>query len=318
MAGPPPYQLDPIRNHLNPKEKTIVLFITDGDDTCSSGNNDNERALAAAYQAERLYDRIDAAEPASSVQTFAIGYGGTVSGGRLNWIAWGGSGLGAPDVGNNGWRWTPPVNTSSESAITNYLAPLRAQCSTCEDAFIAPDAATLEATIRAIIDQGASEGEFSAQQSVTDSIFEYVDVAPPDGSIIFHADKPVERYDAIVPTRIISSFTMPGFRGRLRAIQNDGADNPVERWDAGEILRDLVADGMGTCNTTAVGGGVGECSFAMLHDGASDTSIANSAAAIKRRIYTTERNGVYDFDVQSLINQTANQRVTLWPPTQRS
>ena len=320
MAGPPPYELDPIKDHLNPKEKTIVLFITDGDDTCASGNG-NEQALAAAYSAELLYRRIDGSEPASSVQTFAIGYGGTVSGGRLNWIAWGGSGLGdtgtgQPDVPVSGSRWDPPSGTGDETSITNDLAPLRAGCTTCEDAFIAPDSATLARQLQAIIDQGAS-GEFSAQQSVTESIFEYVDLAsdatasPPE---VYDARMPNDRFAAIVPTRVISSFTLPGFRGHLRAIQNDGADGFVEKWEAGEVLWDLVATGMGACNTTARGGGVGQCGFTQLHANTTDATIAGSAAAIKRRVYTTERNGVYAFDVPSLINGTANQRVTLWPP----
>ena len=321
MAGPPPYELDPIKDHLDPKEKTIVLFITDGDDTCASGNG-NEQALAAAYSAELLYRRIDSSEPASSVQTFAIGYGGTVSGGRLNWIAWGGSGLGdtdtgQPDVPVSGSRWDPPSGTGNETSITNDLAPLRAGCTTCEDAFIAPDSATLAKQLQAIIDQGASSGEFSAQQSVTESIFEYVDLAsdatasPPE---VYDARMPNDRFSAIVPTRVISSFTLPGFRGHLRAIQNDGADGFVEKWEAGEVLRDLVSDGMSACDTTTRGGGVGECGFTQLHANTTDATIAGSAAAIKRRVYTTERNGVYAFDVPSLINGTANQRVTLWPP----
>ena len=144
-----------------------------------------------------------------------------------------------------------------------------------QDAFIAPDARTLEATLQGIIDQGADEGEFSAQQSITESIFEYVDLAS-DSENTYAANIPSSRFSAIVPTRIISSFTMPGFRGRLRAIQNDGFDNPVEKWDAGEILRDHVANddyGMGTCDTSSRGGGVGECTFDQLHAGETETSM---------------------------------------------
>ena len=60
MAGPAPWQLDPIKNHRDPKEKTIVLFVTDGDDTCgargdSGGTDDDAKARRAAYYAERLY-----------------------------------------------------------------------------------------------------------------------------------------------------------------------------------------------------------------------------------------------------------------------
>ena len=54
-------------------------------------------ARRAASYAEVLYTPIVATEPASSVQTYVIGYGGAFTAGepyRLNWIAWGGSGLG--------------------------------------------------------------------------------------------------------------------------------------------------------------------------------------------------------------------------------
>lgn len=302
-----------IKNHIDPKEKTIVLFVTDGDDTCgarqdggSGGNDDN--AKRAAYYAERLYERIDPLEPASSVDTYVIGFGGAFSGGeptRLNWIAWGGSGLGQglpgqPNVPTSGDHWSG-TNTSFKN--------LRAQCTTCQDAFVAPDAATLATQLQAIIDQGASSGEFTAQQSITESVYEYVDLAG------FDARSPSDRYDGIVPTRFVSSFTLPGFHGQLKAYQNDGTGNAVLKWSAGDKLFSLVSNGMIGCDSTAVGGGPGECVFTELHDGATDATIASSGAAIKRRIYTTDRNGVYDFTPASLMARTPiSNRVTLWPP----
>jgi hypothetical protein len=321
MAGPPPWQLDPIKNHKNPKEKTIVLFVTDGDDTCgyyrSGGGNTDDNARRAAYWAEQLYRPIDAAEPASSVQTYVIGFGGAFTGGepyRLNWIAWGGSGLGQGNVGqpgitDNGDRWT-----EGSTSIRNK----RAQCDTCQDAFVAPDAATLATQLQGIIDQGASDGEFNAQQSVTESVFEYVDLAPPPGTqpYNFDARNPISRYGAIVPTRIISSFTLPGFKGQVRAYQNDGLGNPVLAWSAGDVLWQKISTAMlAACPANgATGAALGECGFAELDGGASDSTIATSSAAIKRRIYTTSRNGVFPYDPRSLIAGTANGRVALWPP----
>ncbi len=113
-----------IKNQLDPKAKTIVLFITDGNDTCLArlarqavGESDLN-ALRAAHKAQLLYDRIDSTQAASSVQTYVIGYGGAFSGGeptRLNWIAWGGSGLRVnattpiPTTGTGeDQRWNPP------------------------------------------------------------------------------------------------------------------------------------------------------------------------------------------------------------------
>jgi hypothetical protein len=332
MAGPPPYRLDPIKNHKNPKEKTIVLFVTDGEDTCAGQGNNDLNALAAARSAELLYQRIVSTEPASSVQTYVIGFGGAFGGNdeapRLNWIAWGGSGLGdtatgQPDVNVSGSRWDPSYSGSYYDdcsragsqcqSINNALKPLRNACSTCQDAFLAPDADTLKRQLQSIIDQGASDGDFNAQQSITETVFEYVDLASGNGKT-YDARSPKTRYQAIVPTRFVSSFSLPGFKGQLRAYQNDGAGNSVLKWSAGDKLRQQVATEMGTCSTGTQGGGVGQCTFLQLHGGASDSTISSSAAKIKRRVYTTSRNGVYTYDPASLMAGTANSRVTLWPP----
>jgi hypothetical protein len=342
MTGPAPYQLDPIKNHVDPKEKTIVLLVTDGNDTCDTRSHalgeTDLNALRAAHKAEELYRRLDAAEPASSVQTYVVGFGGAFTGGeptRLNWISWGGSGLGQnltgqPDVPTTGSgdaeRWNPPgcnisySNVNNSTCVNNYLKALRAQCSTCQDAFVAPDAATLAAQLQGIIDQGASEGEFSAQQSITESIFEYVDLAST-GTDTFDPRDPRTRYLAIVPTRIISSFTLPGFNGQIKAYQNDGFGNAVLKWSAGDVLLQEVQNGMvAACPANATtGAGLGECSFDQLHGSASATSIATSGAAIKRRVYTTSRNGVYTFDAPNLEAYgrgawTPPEREVLWPP----
>ena len=314
MAGPPPYQLDAIKNHVNPKERTIVLFVTDGDDTCGArGDNGtgsaDPNALRAAYYAARLYQRIDPLEPASSVITFVIGYGGGTQY-RLDWIAWGGSGLdqalpGQPDVPPA----TGPVGpwTGTQASIQ----ALRNQCSTCQDAFIAPDATTLARQLQSIIEQGAQDGEFTAQQSITDSIYEYVDAAGP----IYDARSPSTRYKALAPTKFVSSFGLPGFRGHLRTYQNSGGV-AVLKWSAGDTLWQKVSTGMtGACPANGVTGALlGECSFPQLHGGATDATIAGSSAAIKRRVYTTDRNGVYNYNTASLIAGVANNRTTLWPP----
>ncbi len=320
MAGPPPYQITPIRTHRNPKEKTIVLFVTDGDDTCAPGSDNDEQALAAAYQAELLYRRINAAEPASSVQTYVIGFGNGAAPYRLNWIAWGGSGLGNPAIGNNGTRWTPSWSGSFAqncaagskcASINSNLTPLRANCKTCTDAFIAPDPVTLAEQLQSIIDQGASDGEFSAQQSITESVYEYLDPSvligtPPKP---FDALDPKTRFGAIYPTRFITSFTLPGFNGQLKAYQNDGAGNSVLLWSAGDKLRHLVSSAMVTCGGSG-GASAGECTFGQI--------AGAGAQGIKRRVYSTDRNGVYPFSPDTLIDASTGaapaNRVQLWPP----
>ncbi len=339
MAGPPPYQLDAISNHANPKEKTILIFVTDGADTCS-GSGD-PAALTTAQNARNLFQPVAGgckdsalngnfiddpgdsltstppcqdvdrdgvsgfAEPASSVQTFMIGYGDGVGSpadiNRLNWVGWGGSGLYA----------NFPSYTGSNAVIDGNLRVLRNQCSTCQDAFIAPDAATLAAQLQSIINQGAQDGDISAQQSITETVFEYVDVVDP---AVFDAATPSQRYKAIVPTRFISSFTLPGFRGQVNAFQNDGAGGTLLKWSAGNVLRTQIANGMspagGVCIPVGIGGRASsECVLGELNGNGTLTS-----AAIQRRIYTTDRNGAYPYTPDSLMDGTSANRVQLWPP----
>jgi hypothetical protein len=322
-----------IMNHQDPKEKTIVLFVTDGNDTCDTrtgalGETDLN-ALRAAHKAQQLYARIDAAQPASSVQTYVIGYGGAFSGGeptRLNWIAWGGSGMtGIPTTATGeAERWDPPgcnisySSTNNTTCVSNYLNPRRATCPTCTDALVAPDADTMAAQLQAIIDQGASDGDFNAQQSITESVFEYVHLAAT--TVLYDAGRPSLRYKAIVPTRFISSFTLPGFKGQQRAYQNDGSGGTVLAWSAGDVLYNQISSpvsGIGSCPANAGANvGLGECVFDQLHGGASvtDATIRTSTAKIKRRIYTTDRNGVFPYTIDTLIDGTSANRVALWPP----
>src|SRR5262249_43597575 len=151
----------------------------------------------AAYRAQLLYARIVSTEPASSVQTFVVGFGSGASVDRLNWIAWGGSGLGQnltgqPAVGNDSTKWTDDAAT---------LQTKRNQCPNCQNAFIAPDATTLANALKAIIEQGASLGEFTAQASITENVFEYtgdVSGSAPNGEA-FNPDNPDTRFQGVVP-----------------------------------------------------------------------------------------------------------------------
>ena len=188
----------------------------------------------------------------------------------------------------------------------------RATCPTCTDAFIAPDPATLAAQLQSIIDQGASDGEFTAQQSITESVYEYLDPATLLGTPAkpFDATNPKTRYGAIVPTRFVSSFALPGFKGQLKAYQNDGSGNSLLMWSAGDKLWHLVSSAMGACNTTPQNGGVGQCVFGQI--------AGAGVGAIGRRVYSTDRNGVYAFSPDSLIDAgtgaTPANRIQLWPP----
>jgi len=331
--GDPNPAIDPavgaISAHTNPKERTIVLFVTDGDDTCAavdSGGGTN-RALAAAYEAQLLYDPLvgsvqqpsgffaTGADPYSSVTTYVIGFGSGASTNLLNYIAWGGSGMQRTVIADGVDRW------ETEPATSDRLA-----CKTCIDAFLAPDADELAAVLQSIIDQGATAGSFTAQQSITANVFEL------GGEVTgYDAFQPQQRYNVIVPTLFQASFELPGYKGQIRAFQNESGVS-VEQWNAGAKLLTRVTDGM-SANTGVVvpytGASVGQLTFAQLHGGLADSAVTTTAdMGIRRRIYTTDRNGYYDV-LQSganpfaglfagsvgVYNGTSHGRVALWPPT---
>ena len=202
--------------------------MTDGDDTCASRTGDGYTASAAnalrtAHKAQMLYDGVAATpvDPASKVQTYLIGYGNGSAPDKMNWIAWGGSGLRAvstnPGTTRSGrGHALERTNETSDTAITNALTPARRACKTCQDAFIAPDADTLAAQLQGIINQGAQEGEFIAGRSITESVFEYADLAGTRFQLA--TSRPPDRggtdgrFAGIVPTRFISSFSLPGLQ----------------------------------------------------------------------------------------------------------
>jgi len=222
------------------------------------------------------------AEPGSSVQTYMIGYGDAVNLpddiDRLNWIAWGGSGL--YNAFTNAARTPPPTPPSSRESQVHDLSGCLHRA----------DGGRPRVTDPGDHRPGRLGRRVHGQQSITESVFEYVDRVP--GS---DARSPSSRYTAIVPTRFVSSFTLPGFRGQLKAYQNDGTGGSVQKWSAGDLLKVQVETAMLTCTVA------NECDMGELQ------------AKIKRRIYTTTRNGVYDFDPGTLMlaRRPANH---LWPP----
>jgi hypothetical protein len=310
----------PLKDHLQPAAPTIVAFVSDGNDTCASGNEDTA-ALDSALAAEELFTPVDpTADPgtSSSVRTYMIAFGEGADPTRLNWISWGGSGLGQnrpdlgmPDVPVTGTRWDATGSNTQE--IDDYLRPLRAQCDTCTDALVARDGDELGRVLQALIDQGASSGTFSAaRQSITDSVYEYVwQASGVDGT--FAPDDPDTRYQALAPTRFISTFSLPGYRGELTAWQaydwNGDTLLPDAAWSAGDELLARVQTATAQCATPD------QCTFGGLR------------TFLDRRIYTTDGNGVYGpgtsawaddpavlATVDATVGGTVDDRVTLWPP----
>jgi hypothetical protein len=361
--APNPPLPDAIKNHLNPKEKTIFILVTDGDQNCSPfslgmsiqspwvgvTSGDDEAALGAAGASQKLYrplapsgitpqdpdgdgvnkDGTINGDPASSVTTYVVAFGADLSKRRADWIAWGGSGMVRPlsvFSGNDTWTTIP---TQAE----------RDACKTCVDSFLAPDPDTLKSVLETVINQGATSGEFSAQQSLTDSIFELSgDVPQGPAPRPWSPMNPGNRYDPLVPHRFVSTFSLPLFTGQIRAYTAGGpaslattdADcaytlNPdgtfasadaCLRWSANDKLVSRVSSGMSAACTAVVAAGVtaGQCNFDKLWAGSDDLGIAASNAAIKRRIYTTSQNGVFGPTVDQLIARQSPYRIRLWPP----
>ena len=341
-----------IVTHLDPKEKTIFIMVTDGDQNCApftlgmgtgapySGvtNGDDAAALGAAAAAQKLYAPISGTvnadgtingDPASSVTTYVVAFGAGASKARADWIAWGGSGM------------VRPLGTLSGNSTWTTI-PTQAQrdaCRTCVDSFLAPDPDTLKAVLETVINQGASSGEFTAQQSLTDSIFELAgDVPQGAAPNPWSPMNPRNRYDPLVPHRFASTFTLPLFTGQIKAytqggpaslastgascaytIAGDGTltGQACRRWSANDKLVTRVTSGMAAaCPADATAGAAAsECNFAKLWNGADDSNIGSQAGVgIRRRIYTTSQNGVFGPTVDELIAGQSPYRIALWPP----
>ena len=345
--------LDAIKLHLTPREKTIFILVTDGDQNCTpftlgmstgapySGltSGDDSAALGAAAAAQKLYspdslgnkgnganagtvntDGTINGDPAASVTTYLVAYGSGAAKSRSDWIAWGGSGM-RRAFGTVGGQdtWTT-IPTQAE----------RDACKTCIDSFLAPDPDTLASVLNKVINQGASSGEFSAQQSLTDSIYELAGNAPQGTAPApWSPFNPRNRYDPLVPHRFVSTFSLPLFTGQIRAYTQDGPDSlastdasclagaACRRWSANDKLVARVATGMATAcplNATAVAT-AGQCPFSLLWNGADITNVGSrTGVGIRRRIFTTSQNGVFGPTVDQLIAGQSPFRVALWPP----
>jgi hypothetical protein len=344
-VGPSPAPASPLPaiSGMNPKPSTFAIVVTDGDDTCTdnstfSGSNLDNHALRAAYDAQLLFAGIansggaGVVDPASKVKTFVIVLGSGGSASRANWIAWGGTGMAFSGSGLTGsGNSTAWANTPSQSDRDN--------CTTCVDAFLASNATDLAAALQSAIDQGQSAGEFSDQQSITETVFEFAASvtlpSPSPGASAPPSPDPLNpnsRYKATIPILLQSTFELPTFKGHLNAFRSSGPawDTTTPGSDAGQKLQDRVTASLSAPPYT----------FAQLRGGNSpvrtDLDIRQGGAGtIRRRIYTTPRNGVFiNATYNSGTARSDSQRVTdlqdndpstgvgattfripIWPPT---
>ncbi|MEO8360780.1 MAG: hypothetical protein ABI672_12185 [Vicinamibacteria bacterium] len=334
------------------RQKSFVIFVTDGDDTCEratgtagekptdsgfaatafSGSNLDAHALRAAYSAQELYNGTSistggtwppsgARDPESKVTTFVILFGVGAQASRGNYIAYGGTGMVRPTTGAGfATRWSA-VPTAAQIAA----------CTTCKPAYTAATAASLASALQGAINL-TQDGEFSDQQSITETVYEYVAIAAPappavpptpTPAIMPLQDpiNPLGRYSRTLPILLQSTFVMPNFQGHLKAFRNSGGTGSLV-WDAGQKIEDRVVNGV----TGTDGMGTSEWTFAQLRGDGTLANTRTSTAKIKRRVFSTRMNGKLtssEYTPQTLVDQSVSlagpsggfERVALWPPS---
>jgi hypothetical protein len=231
-------------------QKNFVIFLTDGDDTCTSQADSNAQASA-------LYaGNCSGAGTCPSTETLVVAF---------------------------------------SDFVTNVNSIARAGSGNVRDAFVANDTAGLTAALTSALNQVTTTGVFSASLSVTESVFEI-------GGVVSGVDPldPATRYKSFVPVVVQPIFNMPGFQGSLQAFRNNGL-----LWNAGPKLVQRVN---AACTAAPW------CTFSALIGNANGdaAAVGGSTALIKRRIYTTGRNGVFSGSGQTPFGQPAT---TLWPPS---
>ena len=125
-------------------EKTFVILLTDGDDTCIDRKTGDVAVSTADTRALRAAHRAQLIVQAAKVPVMVVTFGNDVSARRSQWIAWGGTGLVRGTAGTGETiRWASPPTEAERKA-----------CASCRDALTARDATELEAAVRKAIDAG--------------------------------------------------------------------------------------------------------------------------------------------------------------------
>jgi hypothetical protein len=303
------------------KQRTFAIVVTDGDDTCdtptSNASGDNP-PLRAAYHAQVLYTKITT-EAASGVPTFVIALGGGANPDRANWVAYGGSGM---------VRSTTAYGADSRWSSIPTAAEVAA-CATCRPAFLASNASALATALQSAIDQAVDSGEFSASGSVVSTVFELTVDDAATTTVTESALDPTTRYNQRINILYQTTFELPLWKGRIYAFRNDGSFqvapgvNSLGIWEAGQTLYDNVHTYMQT--QTRQSRPANQFTFAELHGNETVDSIgASTQALIRRRIFTSARNGKFvrpeggtaDRDEYDSSQTVGRNVVAVWPPNQ--
>ena len=314
-----------------PGQRNFVILLSDGDDTCGAGTLD-QNAVTAAKAAQNLYDTFYGLNGRTQdfrhgAETMFVAFASAINIGRSNVIGQGGSGA--------------TINTANPPATAATCPNGVTPTPTCRNAFTASNLQGLIDALNQALTQVSSSGTFSDQQSITESIFENVNLVPQPSPTPpapsptpFDSLNPNNRYDTTVPVLLQSIFEMPGYNGHLRAFRNVAGVSTM-LWDAGDLLCQrvtgfkaktsaglpvapcdiggVVAPGGGGMGSTLLQSVVGGSTFSSLTGSATIATVGGSAAKIKRRIFTTTQNGVNpNYTPANLVNATSSSNPAMW------
>ena len=301
------------------KQKQFVIMLTDGDESC--GGNPNN----AAYN---LWNNTSPALPPYGPAQTAAGIS------AADWAA-----ANRIELFMITFAGGTPANVNAISQAGSGRNPANGVCQpggACRNSIIANNLTDLINALNDAINQSTATGEFSDQQSITESVYEYANLGtpPPFPSPLpnptptpFPPLDPLSaetRYFGPVPILLQSTFELPDYKGHLRAFRRGSSATSVLMWDAGQKLYDRVLDptlGMGAAPATPCTiAGVGCYEFSTLYGNATLANVKTSTAKIKRRVFTTTQNGVNPgYTVANLLNPASGNldwtRIPLWPPT---
>lgn len=302
------------------KQRQFVILLSDGDESC--GGNAPSAAYALWSNTTPALPACDAACLAAkgiTAQDWAV-----ANRIELITITFAGGSPGNVDAISRAGTGRNPSNNTCQPLYPGFSGSPLAPCRT---AFIANNLEDLVNALNAAINTSVATGEFSDQQSVTESVYEFGAFAAP----AIDPFDPDERYAGSIPILLQSTFELPGFKGHLKAFRRDDAGTPddltdddsAEMWDAGDKLQNRLLNathGMGPApGSTCTSAGGGCYTFAQLYGDATLSNIATSSAKIKRRIFTTSQNGVNtSYTPNNILSASSTLdwfRVALWPPT---
>ena len=273
------------------------------------------------------------AEPASSVQTFVIGYGGAFSGGvptRLNWIAWGGSGMTsvAGDPYSFGTTGAGDGDALERDSHPGRPGPLQHLPGRDRGPRQGDPAAEATGDHRPGCRQRRVLGRRRRRRRVHHRLDLRVRRPDPARSRARIRSTPATPTTALARSRRSGPWPpspCPGSGASSRPTRTTAQTTPSSSGARATSSGAACPTACSRARSPATAPPAAtpppaQCVFNQLTGNAEEFNIFSSSAAIKRRIYTTTQNGYFGVNVDNLISvpPTAPFRVAIWPPQSAS